>query len=178
MGLDMNLYREVQLKDKMKITDEKINEVLEAEMRPSVRHSVCYWRKFNALHKYFDDHFNEGDNDNCVDMYMEIEDIEELLNKVKKIRRRIRLGDGFISSYSSSESKDKLKGHKVGDEVLSEIKKLRSIEDNITSAIIESESGDFFHIDYRTDGKVVLKPEVCGELETTDGFFYVVTEYD
>lgn len=178
MGLDMNLYREVELNDKMKITDEKINEVLEAEMRPTVKHSVCYWRKFNALHKYFYDNFGDEGNDNCVNMYLDIEDIKELLDLVRKIRKEIKLGDGFVSSYVSGEKKADLKGHKIGDEVLGEVKKLRNIEDNIKSVIITREYGDMFELDFRTDGKVVLNPEACEELETESGFFFGDTDYN
>lgn len=95
----MSLYREVQLKGKMEITDKKLDEVLGGEnMRPSVKHEVCYWRKFNALHKYFNEHFNEQDNDNCVDMYMEIEDIEELLKLVKKIRGAVEMDGENIAN--------------------------------------------------------------------------------
>lgn len=99
MGLDMSLYREVQMKGKMEITDKKLDEVLGGEkMRPSVKHEVCYWRKFNALHKYFNEHFNEQDNDNCVDMYMGIEDIKELLELVKKIRGAVKMDGDNIAN--------------------------------------------------------------------------------
>lgn len=99
MGLDMSLYREVQMKGKMEITDKKLDEVFGGEnMRPSVKHEVCYWRKFNALHKYFNDHFNEQDNDNCVNMYMEINNIKELLALVKKIRGEVKMDGDNIAN--------------------------------------------------------------------------------
>lgn len=167
------------MKGKMEITDKKLDEVLGGEkMRPSVKHEVCYWRKFNALHKYFDEHFNESNNDNCVDMYMGISDIEELLALVKKIRKGIKLGDGFVSSYSSSESKEHFKGHKVGDEVYKEASKVRELGEEIKSVIITGEYGDSFYLDFRTDGKVVLNPEICEELPTEEGFFFGSTDYD
>lgn len=175
MGLDMSLYREVQLKGKMEITDKKLDEVLGGEkMRPKTEHEVCYWRKFNALHKYFNDHFNEQDNDNCVNMYMDIEDIEKLLALVKKIRGAIKMGKGFVGSYKSSEDKSKLKGCKVGDEVLNKVEH----DENITSVIITGEFGDKFYLDFRTDGKVITNPEVCEELPTEEGFFFGSTDYD
>lgn len=99
MGLDMSLYREVQMKGKMEITDKKLDEMLGGEsMRPIVKHEVCYWRKFNALHKYFNDHFNEHDNDNCVNMYMSIDDIKELLKLVKKIRGAVKMDGEQIAN--------------------------------------------------------------------------------
>lgn len=171
----MSLYREVQMKGKMEITDKKLDEVLGGEkMRPSVKHEVCYWRKFNALHKYFDEHFNEQDNDNCVDMYMSIEDIRELLKLVEKIRGAVKMGKGFVSSYSRSVSANELKGYKVGDEVLDKVEH----EDNITSAVITDKFGDNFYVDFRTDGKVITNPDVCKELPTEEGFFFGSTEYN
>lgn len=100
MGLDMSLYREVQMKGKMKITDKEVGAVLdENTMRPIAKHEVCYWRKFNALHKYFADNFGEEGNDNCVSMYMDIENIKELLKLVKKIKGEIKTdGDGNITN--------------------------------------------------------------------------------
>lgn len=100
MGLDMSLYREIQLKGKMEITDRGVREVVgEDGAKPSVRNEVCYWRKFNALHKYFNEHFNEHYNDNCVDMYMSIDDIKELLALVKKIKGEIKTDeDGNITN--------------------------------------------------------------------------------
>ena len=99
MGLDQSLYREVQLEGKMEITDKKLDKVLGGKkMRPSVRHEVCYWRKFNALHKYFNDHFNEQDNDNCVNMYMSIDDIKGLLKLVKKIRGAVKMDGERIAN--------------------------------------------------------------------------------
>lgn len=175
MGLDMSLYREVQMKGKMEITDKNVSDVLnEDTMRPSVKHEVCYWRKFNALHKYFNDHFNEQDKDNCVNMYMGIDDIKELLKLVEKIRGAVKMGKGFVSSYSQSVSRDKLKGCKVGDEVLDKVEH----EDGITSAVITDEFGDNFYVDFRTDGEVIVNPDVCKELPTEEGFFFGSTEYN
>lgn len=171
----MSLYREVQMEGKMEITDEKLDEVLGGNnMRPIVKHEVAYWRKFNALHKYFTDHFGDEDNDNCVNMYMGFEDITELLRLVKQIRKQIIMGKGFVSSYSRSVERTKLKGCKIGDEVLDKVEH----DDKITSAIIVSESGGFFHVDFRTDGEVITNPEVCGALPTEEGFFFGSTEYD
>lgn len=175
MGLDMSLYREVSLKGKMEITDKNMGAVLnEDTMRPIAKHEVCYWRKFNALHKYFDDNFNDSDNDNCVDMYMNIEDIEELLKLVKKIRGAVKMGKGFVSSYEGSVDKKKLKGCKIGDEVVDKVEH----EDNITSVIITRDFGNDFWLDYRQDGEVVVNPKVCEDLPTEEGFFFGSTDYD
>lgn len=102
MGLDMNLYRRVDVSDCMTMTGEKgerveqviLNGQCDKTVGRSTRYqittNVCYWRKFNALHKYFNDHFNNNDNDNCVDMYMDIDDLRKLLLNLKDLREQIK----------------------------------------------------------------------------------------
>ena len=192
MGLDMSLYREVQLKGKMEITDKKLDNVLGGDnMRPSVRHEVCYWRKFNALHKYFDDNFNEQDNDNCVDMYMSIDDIIALRDKLEVLRKKIKLGEGWVMNGGSADTK------KVGEEIelLDGKKKVENLE---KGDIIKIEKGDFcksgraiicyvskrtdevyYSYNYQEPGKVVLNYKECEKvLPTESGFFFGSTDYD
>lgn len=90
MGLDMYLTREIRMDGEMKITDKNKEKMLGKNMRSLIRHDVAYWRKFNALHKYFNDHFNNQDNDNCVDMDMGIDDIRTLLKLVQKIKSEVK----------------------------------------------------------------------------------------
>lgn len=97
MGLDMNLHRKV-FNLKLKPSDEKteradkiINEgERDGENRYVSDTSVCYWRKFNALHQYFFDHFGNGDEDNCVDMFLDIDGIRKLLMTLKDLRKQIK----------------------------------------------------------------------------------------
>ena len=184
MGLDQSLYREVQLKGKMKITDEKLDRVLGGEnMKPSVRHEVCYWRKFNALHKYFDDHFNEQDNDNCVDMYMNIEDLEKLLGLVKKIKSEIKMGEGWVSNGGGYDIVDldttikTLDGEKKAEKLeqgdLIEVKGQRAIVYSV-----RKDSRVHFGYNYQERGQTIINPEVCEELPTEEGFFFGSTDYD
>ena len=95
MGLDANLYREVSLPEDTELKGkewDKIKKVL--DKGTTIKHeSVCYWRKFNALHKYFADNFGE-ENDNCTNMYLEIEDIIELRDLLKELSGKIKLGKG------------------------------------------------------------------------------------
>lgn len=102
MGLDMNLYRRIDLTDSMELVGDKgeaVDKIIMDGERDKtvgrsthyfVRTGVCYWRKFNALHKYFDDHFNNHDDDNCVDMFLDIDDIRKLLMTLKDLRKQIK----------------------------------------------------------------------------------------
>lgn len=108
MGLDMSLYRETTAD--MEIKNQKLKDILEAGEdrygRRIDKQEVCYWRKFNALHKYFYDHFGDDGKDNCVNMYMEITDIENLLSLLKKLKGKIKLGDGDVENgYTYSDNK-------------------------------------------------------------------------
>lgn len=97
MGLDMNLHRKVY-NLKVQPSDEKTekaNKIInegqhDGEVRFVSDVSVCYWRKFNALHKYFFDNFGKGDEDNCVDMYLEVEDLRKLLALLQDLRKQIK----------------------------------------------------------------------------------------
>lgn len=45
---------------------------------------VCYWRKFNSLHKWFVDHTTtEFEDDNCTPLAIERADLEELIENLK-----------------------------------------------------------------------------------------------
>ena len=101
MGLDMNLYRRVRLDNNLELTGRRgkavEDVVLNGQRDKNVGRAthyelttaVCYWRKFNALHKYFADNFG-GDEDNCVDMYLEIDDIRKLLMTLRDLRKQIK----------------------------------------------------------------------------------------
>lgn len=179
MGLDMNLYRRVrdvgQLRDNIKKTKE-VGDVLD-KGHFDHHQSVIYWRKFNALHKYFADHFNEQDSneqdsDNCVDMYMSIDDIKELLALMVKIRNAIKVGETWVHYQEDYLDKtDELVAKGVGA-ILEENKKERKI----ISYISPSVSGKItVETQHRSQG--ILNPEVCEELPTEDGFFFGTTDY-
>lgn len=193
MGLDQSLYREVQLKGKMDITDKKLDEVLGGEkMRPSVKHEVCYWRKFNALHKYFNEHFNEQDNDNCVDMYMGIEDIRNLLNKLEVLRKKVKLVDGWVMNGGTSDrvkkgteidlidgGKKKVEDLAVGDVIKVESERCPSGRAVICYTVADKDDEVMYSYNYQERGKVVDNYELCeDELPTEDGFFFGSTDYD
>lgn len=116
MGLDMNLYRRVDVSDCMTMTGEKgerveqviLNGQCDKTVGRSTRYqittNVCYWRKFNALHKYMRDHFGRESEDNCVDMFLNIDDIRKLLMELKNLVKQIKLDkDGIITNQEICE---------------------------------------------------------------------------
>lgn len=49
-----------------------------------VKLQIAYWRKANAIHKYFVDQCAEG-KDECQDTYVEREHLEDLLNRCETV---------------------------------------------------------------------------------------------
>lgn len=95
MGLDASIYREVELHDQMKVVG-KPAKIIGDKAHKIAKEEVCYWCKFNALHKYINDNFNDHDNDNCVRIDLEIEDIEKILEIAKEIKKKVKLIDDEI----------------------------------------------------------------------------------
>lgn len=81
MGLDMYLYTYVSLFNAeglpIKINIDGIP--LEINQGDSIRKELCYWRKANAIHRWFVDNCADGD-DNCEEMFVSKEKLKELLD--------------------------------------------------------------------------------------------------
>ena len=91
MGLDMYLDKELSISeyDNHKELMDKILSLVGVEDNSgNYRHisvvvPAIYWRKANAIHKWFVDNCQEGD-DNCHTYYLEHSQLEELLETVHK----------------------------------------------------------------------------------------------
>lgn len=187
----MNLYREVETKENLKDKIKKeAEELFDGEYaNATVKTSVCYWRKFNALHKYFADKFGDEGNDNCVNMYMEITDIEELLNMLKDLLSKIKVGDGLINNGYTYETKEldeevrtergKIKARDLenGDIIITP--KMSGEDKGWVESIRKTDKDVSYQKVYKEKGQVVLNPELCEEmLPTEEGFFFGETNYD
>jgi hypothetical protein len=104
MGLDMFLTRskfiwgdeKVNLtitakkeKDKKEVIDDKKEEenlfiLYEGEEIQNIDIEVMYWRKANAIHKWFVDNIQEG-KDDCDKYYVPTEELEKLLSDIEKV---------------------------------------------------------------------------------------------
>ena len=90
MGLDMYFYgkryfysfdkESVEIAKKIK---DLLPEVCGAEIK-EVKVELHYWRKFNALHKWFTDNIQDG-VDNCEEYYVESEKLYNLRDVCEKI---------------------------------------------------------------------------------------------
>lgn len=95
MGLDMYLHRRTYVKDWGHNPDEKheVTVKLNGEQHPFIdvtkiiyiEEEVGYWRKANAIHKWFVDNCQNG-SDDCKPYYVSYEQLQELLAICKQIK--------------------------------------------------------------------------------------------
>ena len=108
MGLDMYLYAK---KYTSKYNDEELNKKLWAlfpQLKPidnidmaEVKLEIGYWRKANAIHKWFVENVQDGEDD-CGHYHVEREQLEKLREEIKKVltdknRVIMRLSQGKVN---------------------------------------------------------------------------------
>ena len=81
MGLDMNLHKKTYCFNKnIQITGVDVN----PERVASIVENIGYWRKANAIHRWFVQNVQDGEDD-CKEYYVQREQIKELLQIVKQV---------------------------------------------------------------------------------------------
>ena len=142
MGLDMYLRRKKYIganyrnvKGTIDITIDGKKVPIDLKRVSRIEEAVAYWRKANQIHNYIVEHFANGE-DNCQPIYLELNDLEQLLDVCKKVRKSINLIDGQVEqSYTFNE-----KGEKVSNYVEGKV-----IEDtSICEELLPTRSGFFF----------------------------------
>jgi len=120
MGLDMYLSRKTYVKnwshqkpeDRHEITVKK-GEFIRQDIKPErisyIVEQVAYWRKANAIHQWFVDNC-QGGNDDCRDYDVSSEQIEELMDLCKKVLA-IGTADGPVSDGTSYHPGGKVEQH-------------------------------------------------------------------
>ena len=86
MGLDMYIYKKRYIWDDKEKKALKISGIKNINTKNvcEIKEEVGYWRKMNAIHKWFVDNVQEG-NDDCKEYYVTIEDLEKLLGVIETI---------------------------------------------------------------------------------------------
>lgn len=86
MGLDMYLTGNVYLSDydeKEKALKQKLKEEFSTQYEPSgIEFQIMYWRKANAIHKWFVQNVQDG-RDDCGTYYVTEQQLKELLETAK-----------------------------------------------------------------------------------------------
>jgi hypothetical protein len=104
MGLDMYLNKNTYLglnwehnrKDgyPLEITSDKLSHI-KVDRISEIVEQVGYWRKANAIHAWFVNNVQEG-NDNCESYYVDENQLKALLDTVNKVMESTKLVDGKV----------------------------------------------------------------------------------
>lgn len=196
MGLDMNIYRERRVSTNKQEREDAEKKGLKVPYRKTVieEAEVAYFRKANAIHKYFVDTFADG-VDECQRIDIGgITGLEELKNLCDDVLKHCKIVKGIINDGNGCFIRPKEEavpimkkdgnafvgdGWKqasklaVGDYVDNEnhIGRITSVEDN----------GDTILFDcvYERVGDIIENEEYADiNLPTQAGFFFGSTDYD
>lgn len=117
MGLDMYLirkkyvgaeYEHRNVKGTIFITINGKELPIDFDRVSYIEEKIGYWRKANAIHKWFVDNVQDGEDD-CRDAYVELSKLEELLKLCQKVRKSIKLVDGQVANgYSFNDKGEKI----------------------------------------------------------------------
>lgn len=109
MGLDMYLSRRLyvkrweHIKDNFSITVKKGGKKypdVNPERISHIIEEVMYWRKANAIHKWFVDNV-QGEEDNCAKYYVTQEQLIELRDLCKQVLDTATMGPGKVHAGTS-----------------------------------------------------------------------------
>lgn len=111
MGLDMYLTRRTYVKNwdhpspdrRHHITvmrGGQIREDIKPDRISYIVEEVGYWRKANAIHKWFVDHC-QGGVDECQETPVEVDKLQELVDLCKKVLSSVELVDGQIHTSTT-----------------------------------------------------------------------------
>lgn len=107
MGLDMYLDREIRGLECTGVDEiqERIDTITQGKGAPVeivARQEMAYWRKFNALHAYISRRWG-GDEDNCVPIKLDTENLQEILDTLRKAKGTAHLKNGVITNRKAVE---------------------------------------------------------------------------
>lgn len=145
MGLDMYLHRKENVYGEPAIEIKKANKLpLRDEEHPQYEWvQLCtecaYWRKANAIHKWFIDNCGGGDADRRT-MDVSLEQLKELLNVCKEVLQNIELVDGKVSNGYTLRKNSKGEVERLYNFIDGKVIK----DASICKRLLPTESGFFF----------------------------------
>lgn len=170
MGLDMYLYKKMYVgndykepKDQVKIEvkgvkQERVSEIVE---------KVGYWRKANQIHSWFINNCTENGEDDCKEMYVDREQLEELLKTVNLVLNSTKLVKGKIHNGTRYEDGKSIEVYEDG---------LIMENDKIAKELLPTQEGFFFgdneYDEYYYKDLQKTKKLLEEVLKETDGDFY------
>lgn len=106
MGLDQCLYKRTWISNGDWVKEEHREDVTVTKggaphdkIKPKnikyVVEEIGYWRKANAIHRWFVDNVQNG-VDNCEDYRVKIDQLEDLLKTCKEVKKNIEKGEDLL----------------------------------------------------------------------------------
>ena len=143
MGLDQYLtrkvyvgaeyeHRNVTAKVTIKVGDRKLN--IDPKKISYIEERIGYWRKANAIHSWFVENVQNGEDD-CNPHFVDKEQLEELLSLCEKIVKSTKLIPGKIHN-GTSYKKDEVIEHWEDGQVLE--------DSTLAEEFLPTQSGFFF----------------------------------
>lgn len=143
MGLDMFLtkgtyigahynHHEAALKIEVTVAGKVIT--IDPSKVEDITERAGYWRKANAIHKWFVDNTQDG-VDECQTTEVDKEKLSELLALCRTVLATAKVGPGQVHVSTSYKDGEKVKDYEPGDVILNPEE---------VAALLPSESGFFF----------------------------------
>lgn len=145
MGLDMYLSRKIYVKhwdfkgaENHKITVEKAGKVLQ-DIKPErisyIIEEVAYWRKANAIHRWFVE-VCQGGVDECQETYVSKEQIAQLVGLCKQVLDSVETVEGDIATGTTYHGDGRVERHTKRGPVVA--------QKAIAKSLLPAQSGFFF----------------------------------
>lgn len=105
MGLDMYLDKKLYIwRDKRKgVSLRGLPTRVKASEVKQIECEAGYWRKANAIHQWFVENVQNGEDD-CKEYYVEREQLQELLDTVNKVLDSVKMVKGKIQNGTKFEN--------------------------------------------------------------------------
>lgn len=146
MGLDMYLYRKSYVRNwdhqksesRHEITV-KLGGVIREDIQPEricgIIEEVAYWRKANAIHQWFVDNVQDGD-DECLETHVEREQLAELVGLCKQVLNSVETVHGDVSTGTTFHPDGRIEEHTIPGQVVAQV--------GIAELLMPTQSGFFF----------------------------------
>jgi hypothetical protein len=125
MGLDMYLTKKTYVENWPRMSYEEkyeiiikkggeINKNIQPERITYIIENIAYWRKANAIHKWFVDNIQDGVDD-CKEYYININDIKKLIDVCKQVKESLESSyDSKTNSYLNTKVAQELLPSQMG----------------------------------------------------------------
>ena len=168
MGLDMYLEKKTYIweKDRAKLKITGLQSAIDPQKVKYIIEEAGYWRKANAIHKWFVDNVQNGEDD-CQEYYVSEEQMRELLGLVKQVLKASKLVKGKIKN-GQTMTKDGWKDNLEDGKIIKDPTVAQKLLPNTEGFFFGSQDYDQYYIQDLKDTEKILEEA----LKDKNGEFY------